>query len=137
MDARALAHRDSRNNDRAWHEFVCRGLDGANLKEGVLTSLYWQGHKTRSTLVQVRQRIGKKKSPPKAGVPKTLHRSVTLFPPCEAFFPHRQKLAHRLDLCHSFRPIPLLVPNPPASPKLVPITCSASLGADPAEAVSV
>ena len=35
----------------------------------------------------------KKKPPPKAGVPKTLLGSVTLFPPREAFFPHKNNMA--------------------------------------------
>ena len=100
MDPRASALLDSRNNDRAWHEFVWRGLDwrepegrGAGFplaEQGgvlyravagnqagdhgqqvhlhlsdsvgrVLTSLYGHGHKARSTRLQVRHRIGKKK----------------------------------------------------------------------------
>ena len=36
---------------------------------------------------------GKKKPPPKAGVLKTLLGSVSLFPPREAFFPHKFNMA--------------------------------------------
>ena len=36
---------------------------------------------------------GKKKPPPKAGVQKTLLGSVSLFPPREAFFPHKINMA--------------------------------------------
>ena len=36
---------------------------------------------------------GKKKPPPKAGVLKTLLGSVSLFPPHEAFFPHKFNMA--------------------------------------------
>ena len=37
----------------------------------------------------------KKKPPPKAGVPKTLLGSVTLFPPREAIFPHQKQYGYR------------------------------------------
>ena len=45
--------------------------------------------------------ISKKKPPPKAGAPKTLLGSVTLFPPREAFFPHERKVTRQLALCQS------------------------------------
>ena len=70
--------------------------------------------------------MSKKNPPPKAGVPKTLLRSVSLFPPCEAFFPHVGKLTHQLALCQSCRPSRLQAPNQLPAATLAPTACTSS-----------
>ena len=52
------------------------------------------GDWSRVSLVCSSLGSGKKKPPPKAGAPKTLLVSVTLFPPREAFFPHPATLTN-------------------------------------------
>ena len=56
--------------------------------------------------------IRQKETPAEGRGSKNASQSVTLFPPCEAFFPHEQKLTHQLALCQSCRPTPLQVPRP-------------------------